>query len=108
MAKGYLLQGLHGVHWYMDYMIITGKTTEEHLNNLEQLLRGLYRHALRANVQKIDCLKDRIELCGHVIDSEGLHKTTEKVSVVLNAPVPKNFSELRTFLGLVNYYGCFI
>lgn len=73
----------------MDDMIITGKTKKEHLNNLEQVLRRLDRYVLRANVQKSEFLKNRIKFCGHVIDSEGLHKTTENVSAVLNAPLPK-------------------
>lgn len=67
-------------------------------NNLEQVLIRLNRYDLRGNVQKSEFLKDRIEFCRHVIDSKGLHKTTEKVSAVLNASVPKNVSELRTFL----------
>jgi hypothetical protein len=53
-------------------------------------------------------MKDKIEFCGHVIDAEGLHKTSKKVEAVLNAPEPKNVSELRAFLGLVNYYGRFM
>lgn len=107
-AMDTVLQGLPGVHYNMDDMVITGKTTEEHLNNLEQVLRRLDRYGLRGNVQKSEFVKDRIDFCGHVIDSKGLHKTTEKVSAVLNAPMPKNVSELRAFLGLVNYYGRFM
>lgn len=55
---------------------------------------------------KSEFLKDRIEFCGHITDSEGLHKT----AAVLNAPVPKNVSELRASLGLINYgnYGRFM
>lgn len=47
----------------MDNMIITEKTTKEHLNNLEQVLRRLVRYGLRANVQKSEFLMDRIEFC---------------------------------------------
>lgn len=94
----------------MDDMIKPEKTAEEHLNNLEQVLRRLDRYGLRENVQKSEFLKDRIEFCGHVIDSEGLHKTTENVPAVLNAPVQKSVSDLRAFLHvvLINYYGRFL
>ena len=32
----------------------------------------------------------------------------DKIDAVINAPPPKNVSELRSFLGLVNYYGKFV
>ncbi|GFV74570.1 transposon Tf2-9 polyprotein [Trichonephila clavipes] len=41
------------------------------------------------------------------IDSKGLHKTDEKISAVVNAPVPRNVHEVKSFLGLVNFYGKF-
>ena len=44
---------------------------------------------------------------GHKIDSNGLHKTDEKISAVVKAPVPKNVQEVKSFLGLVNFYGKF-
>ncbi|XP_062600646.1 uncharacterized protein LOC134262285 [Saccostrea cucullata] len=91
----------------MDDMIITGRTPEEHLKNLEQVLKRLDRYGLKANEYKSEFLKDKIEFCGHVIDAEGFHKTSKKIEAVLNAPEPKNVSELRAFLGLVNYYGRF-
>ncbi|GFQ97792.1 transposon Tf2-6 polyprotein [Trichonephila clavata] len=42
-----------------------------------------------------------------IIDSKGLHKTNEKISAVVSAPVPKNVHEVKSFLGLVNFYGKF-
>ena len=45
-----------------------------------------------------------IEYLGHVIDSDGIHLLNEKVRVIEDAPEPKSVSELKSFLGLVNYY----
>lgn len=45
---------------------------------------------------------------GHKIDNEGLHPVPAKVEAVVNAPVPKNFTELRAFLALLTYYGKFL
>ncbi|GBO24037.1 Transposon Tf2-8 polyprotein [Araneus ventricosus] len=41
------------------------------------------------------------------MDANGLHKTDEKISAVVKAPVPKNVQEVKSFLGLVNFYGKF-
>lgn len=38
-AKDTVLKGLQGIHFNFDDVIMTEKTTEEHLNNLEQVLR---------------------------------------------------------------------
>ena len=45
---------------------------------------------------------------GHLIDSEGIHPTSDKLQGILDAPGPKNVSELRSYLGMVNYYNKFI
>jgi hypothetical protein len=50
----------------------------------------------------------KIEYCGHNIDKHGLHKTQKKVEAVLNTLEPKTVTEVRAFLGLVNYYYKFL
>ena len=45
---------------------------------------------------------------GHKIDSTGLHPTAEKIKAVVKAPRPQNVSELKSFLGLLNYYSHFL
>ena len=39
------------------------------------------------------------------IDAKGLHTTPQKVEAIQQAPYPKNVQQLRSFLGLVYYYG---
>ena len=41
------------------------------------------------------------------IDKDGLHPTVDKTKAILQAPAPKCTTELRAFLGLINYYGKF-
>ena len=50
----------------------------------------------------------KITYCGHKVDQHGLHKTQEKVDAVVNAPRPENIQQVRSFLGLVNYYHKFL
>ena len=45
---------------------------------------------------------------GHRIDAEGQHPLSDKLEAVREAPVPRNVSELRSFLGLLNYYRNFL
>ena len=45
---------------------------------------------------------------GNVNSAEGLHTADAKVQAVVEAPEPRNVTELRSFIGMVNYYGKFI
>ena len=76
--------------------------------NLEEVLRRLHHHWLRANKSKCEFFKEKITFCGHDINSEGLHKTTDKTAAMVNAPRPQSVAEVRSFLGLVNYYHKFL
>ena len=103
-----VLQGISGTQCILDDMIVTGETDEEHLENLENVLKRLQDAGLKANKEKCEFFKDTVQFCGHEIDKEGLHKTQEKIEAVVNAPRPENVSQLRSFLGLVNYYNRFL
>ena len=103
-----VLQGIPGTQCILDDMIITGRTEEEHLQNLRMVLKRLQEAGLKANREKCEFFKDRVQFCGHEIDKRGLHKTGEKVEAIVNAPQPENVGQLRSFLGLVNYYNRFL
>ncbi|XP_062516177.1 uncharacterized protein K02A2.6-like [Corticium candelabrum] len=49
-----------------------------------------------------------VDYLGYRISSEGLRTAQSKVKAVLDAPTPRNLSELKCFLGLVNYYARFL
>ncbi len=57
---------------------------------------------------KCKFLKPSVNFLGHRVDADGIHTTDEKLKAIVEAPAPKNIQELRSFLGLINYYGKFI
>ncbi len=48
-----------------------------------------------------------VSYLGYQIDSTGLHPLPDKVKAIQNAPTPRNATELRSYLGLLAYYGKF-
>ena len=58
--------------------------------------------------EKCEFLQPAVEYLGHKIDAEGLHTMANKLESIVQAPKPHNLQELRSFLGLLNYYGKFI
>ena len=53
-------------------------------------------------------LKDQVCYLGYKINKDGLTPIPEKIDAVLNAPTPKNVTELKAFLGMLNYYHRFL
>ena len=45
---------------------------------------------------------------GLKISAAGLQPVEEKINAVKKAPTPRNVSELRSFLGMVQYYHSFL
>ena len=78
-----LLQVLPGVVAYINDILVTRKSEQEHLEHIENLTRVL-------NCQ------------------EGLHPSEEKVRAIKQAPRLRNVTELKSFFGLLNYYSKFL
>ncbi|GFO22207.1 hypothetical protein k02a2.6-like [Plakobranchus ocellatus] len=87
-----MLQGLKGVQCNQDDMTISGKDHYEHLENLRPVLSRLHVHGLKANLEKCQFLRDEVIFCGIKISKEGLHKTSDKIAAVFNAPIPNDKS----------------
>ena len=68
----------------------------------------LKQAGFRLKRHKCAFLLPSIEYLGHIIDAEGLRLSGRKTQAIQNAPTPKFISVLRSFLGLMNYYGKFI
>ena len=52
--------------------------------------------------------KGQVEYLGHMIDATGIHPTEDKARAIHEAPTPHDITQLRAFVGLLNYYGKFI
>ena len=103
-----VLQGIPGTLVYQDDILITGSDHESHLRSLHMVLERLQQQNLRVKAQKCVFFASKITYLGHQIDEKGVSTVQDKVNGIMQAPVPKNVSELRSFLGTVNYYGSFI
>ena len=103
-----LLQGLPKVMCYLDDIIVTGHTDEEHFSYLEEVLRRLSVHGFRLKQPKCSLFQSSVEFLGHTIDAQDVHTLLAKCQAIVKAQAPRDVTELRSFLGLLNYYGRFI
>ena len=84
-----ILQGLDGVACYIDDILVTGKSDEEHLARLEEVLERLHKHGVHVKRTKCHFLKPSVVFLGHRIDSQGIHPTEEKLKAIVEAPSPR-------------------
>ena len=83
-----VLQGCKGVVYYLDDILITGVTREEHTQNLKNVLSKLQKFGLRLNEAKCKFFQTKIEFLGHVITPNGISPTEQRVDNILQTPAP--------------------
>lgn len=59
-------------------------------------------------LDKSEFLRKEVLYLGHTITKEGLKPNNDKINAVLNFPLPKTQTKIKSFLGLVGYYRKFI
>ena len=72
---------------------------------MEEVFKSLQYYGIHLQLSKCSFLQESVEYLGHRIDAEGLHTTSRKVEAVQLVPAPKYQIQLRSFLGLMHYYG---
>ncbi|PIO73854.1 reverse transcriptase [Teladorsagia circumcincta] len=103
-----LTAGLDGTAAYLDDIIVTGKTIDEHNARLEAVFKKIQDFGFRLRLEKCSLLRTEIRYFGFIIDADGRRPDPAKVDAIQRMPVPKDVSQLRAFLGLVNFYGTFV
>jgi len=93
---------------YIDDILVTKATENEHLRNLEEVLRQLQEHGIQMKMNKCYFMQDAVEHLGHRVDAEWLRATPERVAAIENAPLSRNAQKLRSFFGLLNHYHKFL
>ena len=102
-----LLVGLPGVLCHMDDVLIFGKDIQEHDARLEQVLQQIQAAGATLNQEKCQFRKSSIKFLGHLVDATGIRSDPDKTSAIANMPTPKNISDLRRFMGMINQLGKF-
>ncbi|XP_011859279.1 PREDICTED: uncharacterized protein K02A2.6-like, partial [Vollenhovia emeryi] len=106
MAK--MLSGLDGVFAFIDDVIIAAADEEKHKELLFKVLQRIEDHGFKLRIDKCEFGKKELTFCGHVVSSEGIRPNPQKIAGIKEIPRPEDLTQLRSFLGAVNYYGKFV
>lgn len=109
-AMDNVLRGLQGIHClvYLDDIIIYSNSIQEHIEKLRKVFDRLRQTNFKVTLDKCEFLRKEVLYLGHKITENGLEPNDDKIKAVLNFPLPRTSTEIKSFLGLVGYYRKFI
>jgi hypothetical protein len=102
---GELFAGVEFVRAYIDDLLVLSTSTfQDHLDKLEQVLKRLQDAGLKVNASKSFFGREELEYLGYWITQEGIKPLSKKVEAINNIAPPTTQKQVRTFIGMVNYY----
>lgn len=103
-----VLHDCEGARNIMDDIVVFGRNVVEHDERLQKVLSRLQERGFTLNPEKCSFYMDRIHFMGVVLSGDGIGPSESKVKAVAEFRRPENASEVKSFLGLVNYSARFI
>ena len=90
---------------YLDDIVIYSNTLKEHVEHLRKVFKILRQNELYVKKEKCSFAKEEVSFLGHRIRDGKLMMDDSKVKAIQEWDPPTKVPQLRSFLGLVNYYG---
>ena len=78
------------------------------MGHIQQVLEKLRAHRLQANMEKCHFAMRSVSYLGFIMDEQGFRMDPSKIEVLRDWKRPTNIHELRSFLGLANFYRKFV
>ena len=72
------------------------------------VLSWFAKYRIRLRQHKCSLSVKKVHYLGFVISDNGLQMSDDKVNAIVNTPVPSDVPTLQSFMGLVNFYHCFV
>ncbi|MGL4850595.1 MAG: reverse transcriptase domain-containing protein, partial [Clostridium sp.] len=97
-----------GVEVYMDDIVIHAKSSKEHDDLLEEIVKTFKSCGLRINPSKIQYKLEEVKLLGVTINGIDIKPNEIRKQEALEYRKPENVRDLRRFLGLAGWFRDFI
>jgi RNase H-like domain found in reverse transcriptase/Reverse transcriptase (RNA-dependent DNA polymerase) len=93
---------------YMDDLLVFSKNEEDHLKHLNAVLRRLKEPDLYVSTNMCVVMSTEMEFLDVIVGREDLRMDPTKIKVIEDWPRPESVTEVRSFLGLVQFFRRFI
>ncbi|XP_052131934.1 uncharacterized protein K02A2.6-like [Frankliniella occidentalis] len=99
-----ILLEIEGVICYLDNILIVGKDLAHCISQTYLVLSRLEKHNVRLRLDKCLWFVQELEFLGFKISSSGRSPSPSLLQDILKAKPPTDVKQLRSFLGLINFY----
>lgn len=99
-----MMSGLDFAAPYFDDILVISKQGEDHLEHVKAVFDRFREWNVRIKLEKCEFFKPEVRYLGKVVNENGTSPDPEKIAAIKSMPTPRNVSELRAFLGMINYY----
>ncbi|XP_068200632.1 uncharacterized protein [Palaemon carinicauda] len=99
-----VIQDLDGTYVYIDDIVVTSDTLDEHIHRLTALFGHLQEFGLTIPLAKSSFGKGKVRYLGHITGSGEITPKDENTTTIVEFPVPRNRKSLLRFLGMTSYY----
>ena len=89
---------------YLDDILIISETEDQHLQDIHDILSAFEKANLLLHPDKCKFGMSHTEFLGLKFNSEGIRPSDKHLAAIRTYPRPRNVKEVRTFLGLINYF----
>jgi len=103
-----ILQGLPGLIIYQDDVLIAADDKPACEDRTHQVLERLNSYNVQCRIDKCRLNCETVIYLGHRIDKFGLHPLPDRVDAVRKAPAPANVTDIKVFMGMLNFYHKFL
>ena len=103
-----VLKGIKSATVYLADILVFTESKEEHFEILEEVLERIRQAGLRMNPEKCQVFRTEVKYLGHIISKDGIQTDPSKLTPIQSFERPKCVKNLRSFLGICNYYRKFI
>ena len=93
---------------YLNNILIFSANEEEHREGLQHVLAQLRKHGYFVKKSKCEFGRRDIDWVGHRLLENSITVQKNKTKVIEEWKQPTTITELRSFLGMINYYHKFI
>ena len=93
---------------FIDDTVVYGRTADEFLQNLDNVLTRMVARNVRLKAAKCVFGYGYVKFLGHIFDKDGYRLSEERKQAIMNVTAPQTLKQLRSFLGMVNYFRDFI
>ncbi|KAL3499013.1 hypothetical protein ACH5RR_041745 [Cinchona calisaya] len=93
---------------YLDDIVIYSRTLEEHIQHLRKVFSVLKENQLFVKKEKCAFAEQEVPFLGHIVGRGQIRMDVSKIQAIVEWKPPTKVTELRSFLGLTNYYRKFV